>query len=99
MLLDYVQQQEMHAANRDQISTAQLNVLLLNVAHGFSGSKRRPPDAKPKDFLPFPDYRGPNELRDGPDQPTKFVLAELAKARRIPAYVLVSLTKPASIQG
>ena len=98
-VLDHITMQEQHNANRDSISTAQLNVLLLNVAHGFSGSKRKPPDVKPKDFLPYPDYKGPNEMLDGPDQPTRFVLAELAKSNRIPAYVLVSLSKPASLRG
>jgi hypothetical protein len=46
---------------------------------------------KPKDFLPYPDWRPSTAEADGPDQPTKFILTELIKTRQIPMHVFASL--------
>lgn len=83
-------------ANIHSISTAQLANLLLRVAHGFSGSKRAAPKSKPDNFLPFPGWRPAGTEADGPDQPTKFILSELLRGRRIPIHVFAALTTPAS---
>ena len=82
---------EQHSANRDSITQAQMATLLLNLGHAYSGSKKAPPKIKPKDFLPYPDYKGLDKETDGPDQSTRFVLSEVARKRMIPAYVLAAL--------
>lgn len=76
------------------LATARLCQIVVQVAHGFSGSKRTAPKVSPKDFLPYPNWRPATEGADGPDQPTKFILSELGKQRLIPIHVMVSLMTP-----
>ncbi len=98
-VLDWCALHEKHAANRDSITQAQMAHLLLNVAHGFSGSKKAAPKARIQDFLPYPQYKGPDKESDGPDEATRFVLSEIARKGQIPAYVLAALMKRVSIGG
>lgn len=80
-------------ANISSMTVAQLTNIVLQVAHGMSGSKKPGPKTTPKTFLPFPDWRPVRSQSDGPDQPTKFILAVLAKQRAIPMHVFTALTK------
>lgn len=93
-LLRELDDQEKAQANIDAITAARLTNLVLQVAHGFSGSKRAAPKTKPEDFLPFPNWRPTNQEADGPDQPTKFILSELLRNRQIPMHVFVALITP-----
>lgn len=88
---DYVVNEDQAKANRDSISQAVMADMLLKIAHGFSGSKKRAPNTKPKDFLPHPDYRPLGTTADEADPPTKFILTELVKRFAIPVYVFVAL--------
>ena len=78
-------------ANRDSVTQSVMTDLMLKIAHGFSGSKKRPPKTRPMDFLPYPNYKPPGADSDEADEPTKFVLAELVKQRRLPIYVLKAM--------
>ena len=69
--------------------------VLVQIAHGFSGSKRPAPKVQAKDFLPFPDWKPEAAAADGPDAPTKFVLSELVRSRRIPLHVYAALAADA----
>lgn len=89
--LDYVNDLDQQEANRAAITEAQVADLILKVAHGFSGSKKAPPKTKPRDFLPYPNYRPPAAETEEADQPTKFVLSELIKRFEIPVYVFTAL--------
>lgn len=93
-LLSRIEDQQKAQANIDALSTAQLTHLVLQIAHGMSGSKRAAPKTKPDNFLPFPGWRPGGSAGEGPDQPTKFVLSELLRARRIPIHVFAALTSP-----
>lgn len=95
-LLREMDDMEKAHANINSITAAQLTNLVLQVAHGFSGSKRAAPKTKPDSFLPFPGWRPAGTEAEGPDQPTRFVLTELLRARRIPMHVFAALTAPAS---
>lgn len=81
-------------ANVDSVAVARLTHVVLQIAHGFSGSKRAAPKTKPENFLPFPEWRPGSAQADGPDQPTKFVLSELLRGRRIPIHVFAALSTP-----
>ena len=78
------------------MSTAKLSALLIQVAHGFSGSKRPAPKSNPRDFLPFPDWKPTAAPSDGPDAPTKFILSELVRTQRMPLHVYAALAAGAS---
>jgi hypothetical protein len=78
------------------MSTARLTAVLIQIAHGFSGSKRSAPKAQPRDFLPFPDWKPASATADGPDAPTKFILSELVRTRRVPLHVYAALAAGAS---
>ena len=89
---------EQSQANLEALPTARLTQILLQIAHGFSGSKRAAPKTKVQEFLPFPDWRPSTAEADGPDQPTRFILTELGKQRRLPIHVLTALLTPAERQ-
>lgn len=93
--MDQIEEEEKRQANLNSISTAHLTTVLLNVAHGFSGAKRPPPRTPPKIFLPFPDWEPNQRTPEGPDAPTRFVLAELARSHRIPLHVYSALVSGA----
>ena len=95
MVLRELEQREQAEANLNALATARLTQLVIQVAHGFSGSKRPAPKIAAKDFLPYPDWRPIATEADGPDQPTKFVLSELGQKRMIPIHVLAALMTPA----
>jgi hypothetical protein len=89
---------EQSRANLAALPTARLTQILLQIAHGFSGSKRAAPKTKVQEFLPFPDWRPSTTEAEGPDQPTRFILTELGKQRRLPVHVLTALLTPAERQ-
>ena len=80
------------------LPVARLTQIVIQVAHGFSGSKQRAPKLNLKDFLPYPNWRPSGGEADGPDQPTKFVLTELAKRRALPMHVFSALMSSAERQ-
>lgn len=86
---------EQSKANLEALTTARLTQVVLQIAHGFSGSKRAAPRITAKDFLPYPDWRPASQEADGPDQPTRFILSELGHKRQIPMHVLTALMTPA----
>ena len=94
-LLRQIDDNERAQANTHSASTARLAVTLVQIAHGFSGSKRPAPKVQTKDFLPFPDWKPESAAADGPDAPTKFVLSELVRSRRIPLHVYAALAADA----
>ena len=83
-------------ANTASASTARLAAVVVQVAHGFSGSKRPAPKVQPREFLPFPDWKPAAAPSDGPDAPTKFILSELVRTRRVPLHVYAALAAGAS---
>lgn len=85
---------EQSNANLEALPTARLTAILIQIAHGFSGSKRAGPKTKVQDFLPFPNWRPNTAEADGPEQPTKFILTELGRQRRLPVHVLTALLTP-----
>ena len=93
-VLRQLDDQEQSQANLAALPVARLTQIVLQVAHGFSGSKRAAPKTKVQEFLPFPDWRPSATEADGPDQPTKFILTELGRQRRIPVHVLTALLTP-----
>ena len=99
-VLAAISEEEKRSANMSSLTTAQLAHLLLNVAHGFSGAKGSAPKVKPKDFLPFPDWRPSSTVdADGPDQTTRFILGQLIKDRTIPMHVFKALMSAPSTDG
>lgn len=80
-------------ANLDAVTTAQLAQIVLLVAHGFSGSKQSAPKIQVKDFLPFPSWQPNRSASDGPSDPTKFVLSELFRERRIEPRIFAALIR------
>lgn len=89
--LDHEQEQ----ANLQALATARLTTTLIQIAHGFSGSKGPAPKLQVKDFLPFPDWKPDSEAAEGPDEITKYVLRNLVKSQRIPIHVFTALVTPA----
>lgn len=85
---------EQAQANLEALPTARLTQLVIQIAHGLSGSKRTAPKTKVQEFLPFPDWRPATAEAHGPDQPTRFILTELGKKRLLPLHVMVSLLTP-----
>lgn len=94
-LLRQIDDHERGHLNAQSVSTARLAATLVQIAHGFSGSKRPAPKVQAKDFLPFPDWKPEAAAADGPDAPTKFVLSELVRSRRIPLHVYAALAADA----
>lgn len=90
----YLDDREQAQANLQAVSTARLCQLVVQVAHGFSGSKKAAPKVSARDFLPFPDWRPSPEDAPGPDQSTRNKLAELGKQRLLPIHVLAALMTP-----
>lgn len=93
-----VDDKEKGTMNMEALPVARLTHVLIQVAHGFSGSKRASPQIDMKTFLPFPDWRPASQQADGPSPGTKHVLAELAGKRMIPLHVLAGLMTPAEPQ-
>lgn len=96
---DFVINQDEAEANRAAITQAVTADMLLKIAHGFSASKKRAPNTKPKDFLPHPDYRPLDSEADEADAPTKFILSELVKQFAIPVSIFVALNGRADDRG
>lgn len=94
-VLRELDQREQAEANTNAVTTARLAQLVLQVAHGFSGSKRPAPKVAVKDFLPYPNWRPSTADAGGPDQPTKFILSELGRNRQLPVHVVAALMTPA----
>lgn len=90
-LLRQIDDDERGRMNLGSLSTAKLTSILIQLAHGFSGSKRSAPKTAPRDFLPFPDWKPSAAIADGPTAPTKFILTELVRTRRLPLHVYAAL--------
>lgn len=90
-VLHELDQREQSQANVDALTTARLTQLVLQIAHGFSGSKRPAPRITAKDFLPYPDWKPEGRASDGADQPTRFILSELGRRGELPVHVLAAL--------
>ena len=95
-LLRQLDDYEQSQANLQALPTARLTQIVLQVAYGLSGSRRAAPKTKVQEFLPFPDWRPSAAEADGPDQPTRFILTELIRTRRIPMHVYAALTSGVS---
>lgn len=95
-LLRQIDDHDKGRANTESVTTARLATLVMQVAHGLSGSKRPAPKVKPQEFLPYPDWKPEAASSDGPDAPTKFILSELVRTRRIPLHVYAVLATEAS---
>ncbi len=95
-MLRQIDDLERSRVNTESVTTAQLAALVVQVAHGFSGSKRPAPKVQSRDFLPYPDWRPAAAPSDGPDAPTKFVLSELVRTRCIPLHVYAALATGSS---
>lgn len=96
--LQEVSDHEQATANINSMSTATLANLVLQVAHGFSGSKRAAPKSKAQDYLPFPNWEPARAKTQQLDAITKAALVTLAKQRRIPVHVFNSLMTPPSAE-
>lgn len=93
-ILAKIDSEEQRVANIAAYTQANLTHLVVNVAHGFSGSKKAAPRIKPKDFLPFPDWEPTQSRAERIDAGTSFVLSQLVKQRRIPMHVFTALMSP-----
>jgi hypothetical protein len=93
-LLRVIDDREKGQANLEAVPVARLTQILIQIAHGFSGSKRAAPKVNAKDFLPYPDWRPASSQADGPSNPTKFILASLGRKRLLPPHVLTALMTP-----
>jgi hypothetical protein len=98
-LLRQIDDYEKSRANVESAATARLATAVIQIAHGFSGSKRPAPKIQPREFLPYPDWKPEAAPSDGPDAPTKFILSELVRTRRIPLHVYAVLATEASDQS
>ena len=95
-LLRQIDDLEYARTNAASASTARLAAVVVQVAHGFSGSKRPAPKVHPREFLPYPDWKPASAPSDGPDGPTKFILSELVRHRQMPLHVYAALAAGAS---
>lgn len=90
-MLRQIDDLERGRSNASSLATARLATIVIQVAHGFSNSKRPAPKVHPREFLPYPDWKPATASSDGPDAPTKFVLSELVRTRCIPLHVYAAL--------
>lgn len=92
--LQEISNHEQATANINSMSTATLANLVLQVAHGLSGSKRAAPKTKAQDYLPFPNWTPTSDKVQRLDPITKAALVTLARQQRIPVHVFSSLMSP-----
>ena len=85
---------EQAEANINSMSTARLTEIVLHIAHGFSGSKKRMPKTNVTEYLPFPNWRPEEESKNEISGETKKILIDLAKKRFVPMHVFASLLTP-----
>jgi hypothetical protein len=97
-ILRQLDEREQALANMAALPTARLTQLVVQIAHGFSGSRRPAPKMKVQDFLPYPKLSPASAEAEGPDDPTKFILTELGRSHRIPMHVFVALMTPVERQ-
>jgi hypothetical protein len=97
-LLRQIDDLERGNANTQSVTAARLTTVLIQIAHGYSGSKRPAPKVQPRDFLPFPDWKPTAAVSDGPDGPTKFILSELVRTQCLPLHVYAALATAATGQ-
>jgi len=97
-VLRQLHEREQADANLQALPTARLTQTLIQIAHGFSGSKRPAPKLEIKDFLPYHNWKPSGAQPDGPSGPTQFVLTELVKQKALPLHVFAAMMKPASEQ-
>lgn len=89
--LERVSSWEQERANIAAVTTARLTSVVINVAHGFSGSKSRPPKIKIQDFLPYPEWQPEQQTQIGPSDTTASILVSLIKRHQIPPHVFTAL--------
>lgn len=92
--LESLEAQQKVQADIAALATAKLATVVVQVAHGMSGSKK-PCTSKPKDFLPYA-YQPEGAKRDGPSEATSMVLLDLLRTARIPLHIFQALKEPAS---
>lgn len=91
-LLSFISDEDQRKANEASMTQAQVCNLILNVAHGLSGAKGGAPKTRPKDFLPYPQWKPKSSKgSEGPSDGTRFILSTLANKRRIPLHILSAL--------
>lgn len=90
-VLREIDDQEKGLANLNALPVARLTQLVIQIAHGFSGSKRPAPKLEVKEFLPYPDWRPNTQAVHGPSEGTRFVLTELGGKRKLPIHVFTAL--------
>ena len=89
-------------ANQLSVSAGYVTSYLLQIAHGFSGSKKAPPKTTAKDFLPFPEWEpleGTENRTDRPSELTRSVLKTLLIKRKLPIHVYIALDNKAKEQS
>ena len=91
-VLDQIDDKEKADANIKAVTTAQLAQIVLQVAHGFSGSKKAAPKIATKEFLPFPEWKPRGLENQTASEPTKFILSQLVSKGEIPLEVYLALT-------
>ncbi len=93
-VLKEIDNHEQAQANIDSVTTARLIDVVLRVAHGFSGSKKKMAKTNISDFLPFPDWMPESKAKTEVDSGTKQVLIALLKKRQIPMHIFTGLVTP-----
>ena len=87
--------------NHLSVSASYVTSYLLQIAHGFSGSKKAPPKTTAKDFLPFPEWEpleGTENRTDRPSELTRSILKTLLIKRKLPIHVYIALDGKAKEQ-
>ena len=95
-VLTVISDEEQRGANIHSRSAAHLAHLVMAIAHGFSKSGGGSLKVDATSFLPFPDWKPRSEESQGPDEGTKFVLAQLIQRRHIPLHIFTALVSSSS---
>lgn len=96
--LDFIDNEERRHYNLISSTGAKLCMQLVMTAWGFAGGKGPKPKVDVKDFLPFPDWRPPEDgAPEGPDPETRATLTALIRERRLPLPIYTELISPPEI--
>ena len=96
--IEFLDNEEKRHFNLISSTTAKLCVQLVWTAYGFAGGKGPKPQVELKDFLPFPDWRPPEDGQEaGPSPTTRAMLSRLLRERRIPMPIYTELISPPEI--
>lgn len=94
LVLSEITKQEQERINAESVAIARLTTILINIAYGFSGSKRPAPKVEMREFLPFPEASNDAGTVQGPDEHTQLVIIHLGKNRQIPPHITTALMTP-----